>query len=352
MSEALPRSPQPRGRIPHWREIGQAERFAGVLALTAVAGGLLYLAAERTLVGALCLAIAALLLALWAASTRGAPHWVLGLGTPLVMTVGALALLHVTHGRFVAAAALLAAAPAVAVLGGASRDVSLAFLAATLVGSVATALLAPGEAASGAEPWIADARARWPVAPLAAIGFLLARAWTRAHGAWRDHVIAAHAVVAASEARFKAYVENAHDVTAELDARGRVLFITERSARHYALPVAQLLGTNGGDYVHPDDLPAARRAFEAAALGRACVSEPIRYRGAHEGWRSLRVAVSSYRTRAGKLRFVLQARDVTAEVEALRAREARVAELEASLARAQARLSDGEGAPRSEAPQA
>jgi PAS domain S-box-containing protein len=190
------------------------------------------------------------------------------------------------------------------------------------------------------------------VAPLAAIGFLLARAWTRAHGAWRDHVIAAHAVVAASEARFKAYVENAHDVTAELDARGRVLFITERSARHYALPVAQLLGTNGGDYVHPDDLPAARRAFEAAALGRACVSEPIRYRGAHEGWRSLRVAVSSYRTRAGKLRFVLQARDVTAEVEALRAREARVAELEASLARAQARLSDGEGAPRSEAPQA
>jgi PAS domain S-box-containing protein len=348
MSEATPRPPRPR--IPPWRAIGPAERFAGLLALTAAFAGVPYLAAERTLVGALCFAVTAALVALWAWSARGAPHWALGLGTPLVMTVGALALLHVTHGRYVAGAALLAGAPAVAVLGGASRGASLAFLAATVAGSIATALLASDGVASGAEPWIADARASWPVSPLAVAGLLLAGSWTRAHGAWRDHVIAAHAVVAASEARFKTYVEVAHDVTAELDARGRVLFVTERCERHYALPVAELLGTNGSDYVHPEDLPAARRAFEAAARGRASVSEPIRYRGAREGWRRLRVAVSSYRTRAGELRFVLQARDVTAEVEALCAREARVAELEASLARAEALLPKAESAPRSEAP--
>jgi PAS domain S-box-containing protein len=144
-------------------------------------------------------------------------------------------------------------------------------------------------------------------------------------------------VVAASEARFKAYVENAHDVTAELDARGRLLFITTRNQERFPRPVAELLGSEGRQYIHPDDLATARSAFEAAAAGRATVSGPLRYRGAHAGWRYLRVAVSSYRTHAGKLRFVLQARDETSVVEAQRAREQRVADLEAALARAESR---------------
>jgi PAS domain S-box-containing protein len=345
MSDAFPRAPGPRMRIPDWREIGHSERLAGVLALTAVVAGIPYLATNRALVGELCLAIAAALVGLWAWSARGGPRWALGLGTPLVMTIGALALLHVTRGTCVASAVLLAGAPAVAALTG---EASWAFLGAAVASSIGVGLLAPGDVAPGTEPWIADARAPWSVAPLALAGLVLARSWTRAHGAWRERVIAAHAVVAASEARFKSYVENAHDVTAELDAHGRVLFITARSASHYALPIAELLGTNGGDYIHPDDLPTARRAFEAASRGRPSVSEPIRYRGARDGWRNLRVAVSSRRTRAGELRFVLQARDVTAEVEAQRAREQRVAELEASLARAEALLSQGPSAQRGE----
>jgi PAS domain S-box-containing protein len=193
--------------------------------------------------------------------------------------------------------------------------------------------------AAGAEPWIADSRAPWLIAPLALLLFLLAHSWNTAHAAWREEVLAAHAVMAASEARFKAYVENAHDVTAELDGRGRPLFVAAKREAHYALPVAELLGTDGGAYIHPDDLPAARRVFEAAALGRPTVSDPIRYRGAREGWRCMSIAVASYRTHAGRLRFVLQARDETERVEAAAERERRVAELEAALARSEALLS-------------
>jgi PAS domain S-box-containing protein len=339
MSEAARRARPPRLRIPLWDDYGQSERFAGVLALAALFAAVPYLLAERMVVAEICFALAAVLLGLCTWSARGGPHSVLGIGTPIAMTIGALALLAVTAGTCVASAALLALVPAVAVLWGGLERIGWLFLMTTLASSVAVSLLAPGEVVSGAEPWIADARAPWLTAPLALALFLLARSWASAHGAWQEEVIATHTVLAASEARFKAYVENAYDVTAELDARGRVLFITAKRESQYALPVAELLGTNGGDYLHPDDLPIARRAFEAAALGHARVSEPIRYRGSREGWRYLRVAVSSYRTQAGKLRFVLQARDETAVVAAQIERDRRAAELEVALARSEALLS-------------
>jgi PAS domain S-box-containing protein len=341
MSEPVRLAPQPRLRIPRWDHYGQAERFAGVLALAALFAAVPYLLAERTLVGALCTAVAAVLLGLCTWSLRGGPHGVLGIGTPLAMTIGALALLYVTAGTCVASAALLALVPAVAVLWGGSERIGWLFLGTTLASSVALLLVSPSEIVAGAEPWIADPRAPWLTAPLALALFLLARSWASAHGAWQADVIATHSVLAASEARFKAYVENAHDVTAELDGRGRLLFVTAKKEGHYALPLAELLGTDGSEHLHPDDLPAARRTFEAAANGRASVSEPLRYHGSREGWRYLRVAVNSYRTQAGKLRFVLQARDETAVVEAQAARDLRVAELEAALAQREALLSQG-----------
>jgi hypothetical protein len=63
------------------------------------------------------------------------------------------------------------------------------------------------------------------------------------------------------------------------------------------------------------------------------VSAPLRYRGAREGWRWLRVAVSSYHTASGSLRFLVQARDETALQEAQADRNRLVAELEQALAR-------------------
>jgi PAS domain S-box-containing protein len=352
MSESVRHARERRLRLPLWDDYGQAERFAGILALAALFAAVPYLWAGRTLVAGLCSAVAAVLFALCLGSSRGESHGLLGIGTPLAMTIGALALLYVTAGTCVASAALLALVPAVALLWGGSERIGWLFLGSTLASSLLVLLLAPGEIVAGAEPWIADARAPWLIPPLALALFLLARSWAFAHGAWQADVIAAHSVLAASEARFKAYVENSHDVTAELDGRGRVLFITAKKEGQYALPVAELLGTKGGDYLHPDDLPAARRTFEAAATGRASVSEPIRYRGSREGWRYLRVAVSSYRTHAGKLRFVLQARDETAALEALAARDLLVARLEVALARSEAALLSQAGCPRCGEPKA
>ncbi|HEY8120630.1 MAG TPA: hypothetical protein VII78_04885 [Myxococcota bacterium] len=332
MREA-PIAPRSRAlRIPLWDDYGQAERFAGGLGFAALAAAAPYVLSERIALAEICIALATLLIALCLASDRGAPRWVLGIGTPAVMSACALALLLVTGGRGVVAAALLALAPAIATLWS-SALAGFVFLALAIASSGLVLAFAPGSALAGAEPWIGDPRAPWLVAPLGAGLLLLARSWIKAHGDFHQDVAASHAVLAASEARFKAYVENAHDVTAELDGHGRVLFITAQKQAHYALPVAELLGTDGGAYIHPDDLPGARRAFEAAAGGRPNVSAPIRYRGAAEGWRYLRFALNSYRTQEGRLRFVLQARDETALQEAQLERDRVVSELEHALAR-------------------
>lgn len=318
-------------RIPIWDDYGQAERFAGVLALTALVAAVPYLLADRVLVAEICVGIASVLFGLCTWSARGGPRWALGIGTPLTMTLGSLALLVVTSGTCVAAAAVLAVAPAVAVLWGPPRA-GWPFFAVAIAAGVLAIWLAPESLPPREEPWIADARAPWLIAPLAGGLFLLARSWLRAHGTWQQEVHATHAVLAASEARFRAYVENAHDVTAELDARGRVLFITSKSEPHAALPLEQLLGTNGGDYIHPDDVPSALRAFEKAARGHPNVCPPLRYRGSFRGWRYLRVAVNAYRTAQGELRFVLQARDETALQEAQAERDRLIGELERALA--------------------
>jgi len=335
LSQALSTTRRSRAlHIPLWDDYGQAERFAGVLALTALIAAIPYLVAERMLVAEICFAVATLLVALCTWSSRGGPRWSLGIGTPFVMTVGMVALLYATGGTCVAAAAVLALTPAVAALWG-SRRAGWAFLASTVACGLLAALAAPSDVLPGAQPWIADERAAWLVPPLAGVLFLLARSWLAAHGSWQDEVHATHAVLAASEARFKAYVENAHDVTAELDDRGRVLFITSKSEPHAALPLGELLGTRGSDYIHPDDVPNARRAFEKAARGHPNVCPPLRYRGSFSGWRYLRVAVNAYRTAHGELRFVLQARDETALQEAHAERDRLIVELERALERAE-----------------
>jgi PAS domain S-box-containing protein len=322
-------------RIPLWDDHGQAERFAVLLAISAVAVAVPHVLFDRMVIAEICFGFAFVMLALCLARERGAPRWVLGVGTPSAMTLYALVLVFATGKGNLSAAALLAFAPAVGELWGSPRT-SWSFLALAVVGSLFALVFAGDGAIPNAEPSLADPRALWFVTPLALGGLWLARSWRKAQGDYSEEVAASHAVLAASAARFKAYVENAHDVTAELDACGRVLFISGSHEHHYALPVADLLGTPGGSYIHPDDLPAARECFAAAAAGRPVLSPPLRYRWAGDGWRWLRVAVNTYHTADGSLRFVVHARDESALQEQNAARERRIAELEAALARAEA----------------
>ena len=155
MLEAARRVPRLRGlRIPHWGDYGQAERFAGLLALGGLIAAAPSLVMGRVVIAEVYVGLAVALFACVLASERGAPRWVLGVGTPAAMTVCALALLFLAGGRAVSAAGMLAAAPAVAVLW-ASAAAGWSFLALAVVSSLFVAGFAPGGVHPGAEPWIA-----------------------------------------------------------------------------------------------------------------------------------------------------------------------------------------------------
>jgi PAS domain S-box-containing protein len=336
-------------RIPLWDEYGQAQRFAGIVGLLSLAGGVLRVSLGEALIGAACLAFGAGLLALCIASDRGASARTLGLGAPALMNGAACVLLILTGGRSFAAAALLAGAPAVAALWGSSRAGWLFLIAACAVAGLVLRFVSP-DAFPGNQPWLQVDHAAWLVAPSAAALLMLARAWKHSHTEWREEVVAAHAVLAASEARFRTYVENAHDVTAELGPTGELLFVSAGQESRFAAPIATMLGTKGGEYIHREDYAAALACFRAAASGRPSTSIPLRYRSPNGSWRWLRVAVSAYRTAAGEQRFVVQARDSTAEQALAAAREARIAELEEQLAKAEALLSPTPGGPEPQPP--
>jgi hypothetical protein len=89
LSEALQRTPAPRARglrIPLWDDIGQAERFAGLLALAALFATVPYLVAERMIVAEICVALATALIGLCTWSVRGGPRAAIAIGLPLSMT--------------------------------------------------------------------------------------------------------------------------------------------------------------------------------------------------------------------------------------------------------------------------
>jgi len=340
MSAASDDKPKPARAfwIPLWDEYGQAQRFAGIVGVLALGGAVLRAFLGEPLIAATCAAFGAGLLALCIASDRAGSARTLGHGAALLMNSAACSLLVLTGGRSFAAAALLAGAPAVAALWGSLRAGWFFLIAACAVAGIVLRFVSP-EAFPGNQPWLQVNHAAWLVAPAAVAFLMLARAWKRSHAEWRDEVAAAHAVLAASEARFRAYVENAHDVTAELSDRGEVLFVSAAQESRFAVPISKMLGTLGGDYVHRDDYKTALACFKTAATGKPVTSGAIRYRSPRGGWRWMRVAVNSYRTAAGELRFVVQARDVSAEQELSIAREARIAELAEKLARAEALLS-------------
>ncbi len=333
MSEAIhSRAPGPERLPPRWRELGHAARFAGIFACLLLAAAARHGFAGRGLVAGIAAAAGAALLALGWWSERGGPAWTLREGMPAVLIAVAFALLMLTSGRSVPALILLSIAPAVAALTAGARN-GAAFLAAAVGCVLTVATFAP------ATPWIEPAlflegTSRVALGVPAALAlYAIAASWERSHASWEGEMRASQAVLQATVARFRAYIENSHDVLAELDERGRLLYVSPTQADFFSRPLGDLLGSHAGDHIHPDDLAAGARVFASVANGGRRLSAPVRYRGADGSWRWLRVAASSYHNAAGQLRFVAQARDETALQLAQAERDRVVAELESALAR-------------------
>jgi PAS domain S-box-containing protein len=133
------------------------------------------------------------------------------------------------------------------------------------------------------------------------------------------------AAVRASEARFRALVENSWDGVTLLDADGVIRYASPATTRVLGYAPEEYVGRPGAEFVHPDDLPAAAEAMAgvASAPGKTAVLS-YRYRHKNGSWLRVQTAATNLLDDPHVRAVVLNSRDVTeslAAAEALRRSE-------------------------------
>jgi len=91
-----------------------------------------------------------------------------------------------------------------------------------------------------------------------------------------------------SEEHFRSLIENAADVISILDSTGRIVYESPSHMRVLGYPEGHLIGMNGFDLIHPDDIERVQKQF-SSLLERPGDIEDINFRFRHMNgtWRHL-----------------------------------------------------------------
>ena len=140
-----------------------------------------------------------------------------------------------------------------------------------------------------------------------------------------------------SEERFRTIAEQATELVAEFDARGRFCYVSPSYAALLGHAPESLIGTRAERLIHPDDDAGSRTKFTRSFEENVPSHSLHRLRHADGRWRWFQNSGRAYRRADGQRRFVSIGHDVTERVEAQRALE-RQLELERTVARLSRRL--------------
>jgi PAS domain S-box-containing protein len=122
----------------------------------------------------------------------------------------------------------------------------------------------------------------------------------------------AEAALRASEARFRALVQHSSDVTIIRDLDGTIRYMSPMAEQVFGYTVAELIGRNRAELVHPDDF-AAIAASVARIQAEPGVHAPIEYRVRRRDgtWRFLEGTATNLLDEPGIEGIVVNARDIT-----------------------------------------
>ncbi|MBW4643193.1 MAG: PAS domain S-box protein [Goleter apudmare HA4340-LM2] len=123
-----------------------------------------------------------------------------------------------------------------------------------------------------------------------------------------------------SEERWRSLIENALDIIMILDIDGSIVYVSPSVEKVIGYPVVDLVGKNGMELVHPDDLITTRDRLKWGVAQRLTntlptpeLTHPIEFRYRHHdgSWRILEAISQPFVDSAATLRIMVNARDIT-----------------------------------------
>ncbi len=110
------------------------------------------------------------------------------------------------------------------------------------------------------------------------------------------------------EEHYRSLIENSLDLISILNPDGTMRYASPSHERVLGYPIEDLIGQNGFDFIHPDDLPPVRAAFERADGAAALV---CRVRHKDGSWRVLECFGRDLSHLPGVRGVVINSRDIT-----------------------------------------
>ncbi len=135
---------------------------------------------------------------------------------------------------------------------------------------------------------------------------------------------AAELTIREREKRYRAIMDHAYDLIAEVDAEGKVLYASPNFQEILGYDSAALLGCHVFSFVHPDDQDRVLNEFSSAVktIGTCCSTYRYRHRDGEYHW--IECTGRIFDTVLGERRGVVISRDITERKRALDALEALV----------------------------
>ena len=139
---------------------------------------------------------------------------------------------------------------------------------------------------------------------------------------------AAEDALAKSERRFRSLIENSSDIIIVVDGEWRIRYASPSVKTICGYEVEEVMGRPARDFVHPDDLPAMERAFNALreAPGKT-ITAALRYRCKEGNWRVLESLSTNLIEDPSIQGVIVNLRDITEHME----HEARIRRLNTLL---------------------
>ncbi len=134
----------------------------------------------------------------------------------------------------------------------------------------------------------------------------------------RDSLRRSEARLREIEQRYHVLFESTQDFVAELDAEGRVLFVSPSCEPILGYEPQEMIGTTPFSLLHPDDVERLAESFLRRVESRAPTGAGSLFRVRHRdgGWRWLQGSGVSHSTAEGSSRVVCVCRDVTGQLHA------------------------------------